>query len=83
MRIYATVGALLGWFALALQLFLMLDTAPAGSVALVRTLVTFFSFFTILTNLLVALVFTAAVFRPGPGWMEFLRRPSVQAATPC
>ncbi len=80
MRIYATVGAFLGWFALALQLFLMLDTAPAGSVALVRTLITFFSFFTILTNLLVALVFTAAVFRPGSGWMEFLRRPSVQAA---
>ena len=81
MRIYATVGALLGWFALALQLFLMLVNSPAGSVAILGTLITFFSFFTILTNLLVALVFTAALFRPGPGWMEFLRRPSVQAGT--
>jgi hypothetical protein len=81
MRIYATVGALLGWFALALQLFLMLVNSPAGGVAILGTLITFFSFFTILTNLLVALVFAAAVFRPGPRWMEFLRRPSVQAGT--
>ena len=75
MRIYAAVGALLGWFALALQLYLMLVQSPAGGVAMLGTLITFFSFFTILTNLLVALVFTATVFRPGSGWMEFLPSP--------
>jgi hypothetical protein len=59
MRIYAAVGALLGWFALALQLYLMLVQSPPGTAALLGTVITFISFFTILTNLLVALVFSA------------------------
>jgi hypothetical protein len=67
----------LGWFALALQLYLMLAQSPAG--AMLGTVVTFFSFFTILTNLLVALVFTAAAFRRP--WGQWFNRPSVQAGT--
>lgn len=81
MRIYAAAGASLGWFTLALQLYLILVHSPARGVAMLGAVITFFSFFTILTNLLVALVFTAALFRPGPGWMEFFRRPPVQAGT--
>jgi hypothetical protein len=73
MRVSALVGALLGWFALLLQLYLMLVQSPAGALAMVGTVITYFSFFTILTNFLVALVFTAAVFssgsgRPATGW---------------
>ena len=83
MRISAAVGALLGWFALVLQLYLMLVQSPAGALAMVGTVITYFSFFTILTNILVALVFTAAVFSPdrtrATGWGQFFRRPSVQA----
>jgi hypothetical protein len=84
MRISALVGALLGWFALLLQLYLMLVQSPAGALAMVGTVITYFSFFTILTNLLVALVFTATVFssgtgRPGTRWGQFFRRPTVQA----
>jgi hypothetical protein len=71
MRAFVVIGAVLGWFALGLQLYLMLITTPSAWVA---TIITFFSFFTILTNILVALVFT-----PGP-WAQFFRRPSVQAA---
>jgi hypothetical protein len=71
MRTYVVIGAFLGWFALALQLYLMLSQTPSAWGA---TIITFFSFFTILTNFLVALVFT-----PGP-WAQFFRRPSVQAA---
>jgi hypothetical protein len=81
MRIYATAGALLGWFALTLQLYLILVHSPARGVAMLGTVITFFSFFTILTNLLVALVFTAAAFRPEAGWVELFRRPSMQAGT--
>ena len=66
MRICAGAGALLGWFALALQLYLMLIQAPQGE-AMLGTVITFFSFFTILTNLLVAVVFTALVIRPSAG----------------
>ena len=79
MRMYAAVGALLGWFALALQLYLMLVQAPAPE--RLGALIIFFSFFTILTNILTALVFTAVALQPKGGWGQWLRRPSVQAAT--
>lgn len=78
MRVYAALGALLGWFALALQLYLMLMQAPASMLGVV---ITYFSFFTILTNFLVALVFTAAAVRPSAAWGQLLLRPSVQAST--
>jgi hypothetical protein len=79
MRIYAAVGALLGWFALALQLYLMLVQSPAPE--RLGTVITFFSFFTILTNILTASVFTAVAFQPKHGWGKWLCRSSVQAAT--
>jgi hypothetical protein len=79
MRVYAAVGALLGWFALALQLYLMLVQSPA--LERLGAVITFFSFFTILTNLLTASVFTAVAFQPKEGWGKWLCRPSVQAAT--
>jgi hypothetical protein len=79
MRMYAAVGALLGWFALALQLYLMLVQAPAPE--RLGAVIIFFSFFTILTNILTALVFTAVALQPKGGWGQWLRRPSVQAAT--
>ena len=81
MRIYAAAGALLGWFALALQLYLMLAQSPPSGVGRLGAVITFLSFFTILTNLLVAVVFTAVVFRPQTAWGEWLRSPSVQAGT--
>lgn len=63
MRIYAIAGALLGWSALVLQLYLILIQSPPPGGTMLGTVITFFSFFTILTNLLVALVFTALVLR--------------------
>ena len=79
MRIYAAVGALLGWFALALQLYLMLVQALGPE--RLGAVITYFSFFTILTNILTALVFTAVALQPKEGWGKWLCRPSVQAAT--
>ena len=78
MRVYAALGAFLGWFALALQLYLMLVQAPA---AMLGAVITYFSFFTILTNFLVALVLTAAAVRPRAQWGQWVLRPSVQAST--
>ena len=54
-RLLALLITLLAWFALVAQLVLMLKTSVD---AVSETLVRFFSFFTILTNLLVALLFT-------------------------
>lgn len=79
MRMYAAAGALLGWFALVLQLYLMLAQSPAPEK--LGAVITFFSFFTILTNILTAAVFTAVAFQPKDGWGKWLCRPSVQAAT--
>ena len=81
MRIYSGVAALVGWFALALQLYLILVQSPARGVAMVGTVITYFSFFTILTNILVALVLTAAASGLRGGWAERVASPSRQAAT--
>jgi hypothetical protein len=78
MRIYASVGAFLGWFGLALQLYLMLVQAPGPE--RLGAVITFFSFFTILTNIFAALVFSAVALQPKGGWAEWLQRPSVQAS---
>jgi hypothetical protein len=79
MRIYAAVGALLGWSALALQLYLMLVQSPPGMAAVLGTVITFISFFTILTNLLVALVFSSVALRAATAWGRFFSNPSMQA----
>ncbi|MEO8726442.1 MAG: Pr6Pr family membrane protein [Acidobacteriaceae bacterium] len=54
--ISATTIALIAWFALIVQLYLSLSIGG--------TLVNFFSYFTILTNLLVALLLTISLFAP-------------------
>jgi len=54
-RIIALFGALLGWFAIIMQLYLMLENRV---VPVPGTLLRFFAFFTIDTNIIVALCFT-------------------------
>ncbi|HEY0041107.1 MAG TPA: Pr6Pr family membrane protein, partial [Flavisolibacter sp.] len=57
---YAMIGAVTAWVAVLLQLYLMLQnrTETVG-----ETLIRFFSFFTILTNILVAVCLTSVVVR--------------------
>jgi hypothetical protein len=57
-RSTAAVLALLSWSALILQLYLTLKLNNALGIPLSRTLINFFSFFTVLSNLLIALVHT-------------------------
>jgi hypothetical protein len=52
---YAVIGACLVWTALLLQLFLIIQNRVT---AVPETVVRFFSYFTVLTNILVALSFT-------------------------
>lgn len=78
MRIYCLAAAALGWFGLVLQYYI----APwqNSGAALVTATINFFSFFTILLNLLAAAVLTA--FGLGaPGRLgRWLTRPAVQGA---
>ena len=70
----AAILALMGWFALGLQLYLMVQLNGSRNIPLSFTLTNFFSFFTILGNLLVAIVCTLmALTRDKPS-------PNVQAA---
>lgn len=76
-RPYAAAAACIGWIALALQLWIMIYTAPSAAAAGLAV-VAYFSFFTILTNFLVALICTFAAVRANPS--GFLANGKVQAA---
>jgi hypothetical protein len=57
---FLTIGAILGWFALISQFVIMLDNRI---VPVLETIIRYFSFFTILTNILVAYCFTTHLIR--------------------
>ena len=74
-KIARGVIALTAWFALVLQLVIMLPKATS----IVTGLVNFFSYFTILTNLLVALCFSSQWFPPRSSLRRFFSKPAVKA----
>jgi hypothetical protein len=76
-RIVAAILSAAGWFALALQLRLILGVNAQTGVAIGETFVRFFSYFTILTNVLAALVLTGVTLGHRG---TFLSRPAVQTA---
>ena len=59
-RKFETFGFSIGWFAIIAQFYLILENRQAD---IPETIIRFFSFFTILTNILVALFLTTSVFR--------------------
>jgi hypothetical protein len=77
-RPVAAAIASLGWFALGLQLYLNVSGAVARGTPISDAIVTYFSFFTILTNLLIALCLTLVAWRPGQE--AFWNRPAIQCA---
>ena len=74
---YATVAALLGWFGLAVQLYLILYARWDIQASVLGGLVKFFSFFTILTNILVAVALTCAISPRQSVGHRFFRSPVV------
>ena len=77
-NIFRTAAGLLSCFALALQYGLVM-AGDIGPSAILRT-VNFFSYFTILTNLLAAVALTLPVLAPQTALARFLDRPSVRTA---
>lgn len=77
MRLVAGMLAALGWFALVLQFRLVLAVNEAAGIPAGETLVRFFSYFTILTNTLVASILTGIMLGHRGTWLS---RPQVQAA---
>lgn len=76
-RRYATIAALLGWFALAVQLYLVLWGRWSDQASLMGGLVKFFSFFTVLTNSLVAVALSCAASSRNSAGHRFFKSPVV------
>lgn len=72
-RAIAACIALLAWSALAVQLLLTVGIVLAQGRGFFMSLVVFFGFFTVLTNLLAALVMTAYAAGPGLSFSTFRR----------
>lgn len=76
-RIMAFIGAATAWFAVITQLYLMIANRV---VSIPETILRFFSFFTIDTNILVALCFTFIFLRGNSRSGRFLTRPTTITA---
>lgn len=77
LRLFATAAATLGWLALALQLLLSIRLTQANGEGVLHGMWTYFGFYTILTNILVALVLTAGALGPRGAVTRFFDRPGV------
>lgn len=82
LRRFAALAALVGWFALAAQFYLSVQLGIANGNGVLGGVVSFFSYFTILTNGLGAIALTAGAMpeRTTPPWLRFFRRPGVVTA---
>lgn len=72
--------ALTGWFSLGLQLCLSIRNARGNGVSVTESVINFFSYFTVLTNLLVALSLTSILLAPFSRLGDFFSKPSAQSA---
>jgi hypothetical protein len=77
-RLYRTVFACVGWFAVALQYAVTLADNPDSSAS--ELTLNFFSYFTILSNILVALALTAPVVAPNSRLGRWFAGEGVRAA---
>ncbi len=70
-------GAIITWFAIVAQLYLNIENRV---LPLSQTIIKFASYFTILTNILVAICFTCVAMQPNSKWGKFFQRPQVASA---
>lgn len=79
-RKIAVLLAIIGWFSLALQFVLMMKNPIVPEPGVAERIVRFFSYFTILTNIIVAVTLTAIGFFPRQKLGRFVSSPTFQAA---
>jgi hypothetical protein len=78
-RAFSTVAALLGWFALTLQLILTIQLAVEHGRSVPAALWQWIGYFTITTNILVAVALSASAVGPRASVMRFFGRPDVHS----
>jgi hypothetical protein len=79
-KIFAVAIALIAWFALGLQQYILIDNTPGNGLTVAGAVGRFFLFFTVLSNLLVAISLTATVLMPGSRMGRFFSGASPKAA---
>jgi hypothetical protein len=79
-RSFAAAAALLGWFALAVQLLQSIELTVANGQGALAGVWTYLGYFTITTNVLVALALTASATGPRGAISCFFGRPDVRTA---
>lgn len=77
LRLFTAGAALIAWGALGLQLYLSLHLAIANGKGMGWGIVTYFGYFTILTNILVGLALSIPFLRPASALGRFFARPDV------
>ena len=80
MRVYKAISGTLVWLALILQLYLIINVSIERGLGLWVGIARYFGYFTILTNILVALAFTVPLVRPRTRWGQFFSQPNVRSA---
>ena len=75
---FLIIGTAIAWFAVLLQLYLIIFNRVES---LTETIIRFFSFYTILTNILVAFCFTALLVKPNSRLGIYFSQPGALTAT--
>jgi len=74
------ISAVLGWIALILQFYVTISYSLSKGMSFLGGVVAYFSYFTILTNLLVAVSYTFQLLKPKSGLGKFFSDPKVKSA---
>lgn len=81
MRVYEAIAGTLVWLALIIQVYLTINLSIDRGLGLWVGIARYFGYFTILTNILVALTFTVPLVLPRTRWGQFCSQPNVRSAT--
>lgn len=74
---YVVAGAIITWVAVIMQLWLNIENRISP---IPQTIIKFCSYFTILTNIIVAICFTSIAFKPNGKWGQFFLNPQTASA---
>lgn len=80
-RVLMVATASAAWLALLLQFAMTMRIATAKGMTVIGAILTYFSFFTLLTNLIVALVLSFSLWASGSRWGRFFSSPFVATGT--
>ena len=82
-RLFAASTALLGWLGLGLELWVLVESRLARGLDVSQGVFIFLGYFTIWTNLLVAIALTAAVLMPRTRFGRYLTQPAAMTGIAC